>query len=540
MGNGDRFYKPLVSNREEYRKIIDTLKSCEDREQLKTAVNLVNLYIKKNQIKSDSVEYDTISKILDLVKIKCGVKRNKIEEDITGEFKLAAATSGVDALKNIKFEQEEIEGGLADDKSVKDIADKHSVNIKDIVAQIKKGKEVEMEHTDDPNVAIEIAKDHEMEHPFYYDALEDMEKELEEGAKLMESFFKNKAEDRLKMTRDLQHVIDNIKSIDNLEQKEVAQNILNQFERNYSKLKQIDTLVDSLQSQLDGVLSEEELDEATTGASSGAFVGPMSGKPIKRTIYKTDVPVAGAGGMTKPIGKIMSFKKKQIKESNVITKQEIIDEALGMEAIPTYDTPGWGNSEFMLTKPKKGKKGKVRVRKGKDYKNTYKFGNNEGSTFVKVKDKCKKFPYCSQGPDAIELSKTIPEGENKMKLPSRNDIKEGWKKFVEVAKREGKETTMAAKIIKKVLVNEDVTEKELKFVKEQSGDILKIFGVVTMGAISTALPILVEKMLNKKGLSILPKERSSMLDDKEELIETISEKTGKSKKYVDSLIKRYL
>jgi len=467
-------------------------------------------------------------------------KSDILKEDITGEFKLAAATSGVDALKNIKFEQEEIEGGLADDKSVKDIADKHSVNIKDIVAQIKKGKEVEMEHTDDPNVAIEIAKDHEMEHPFYYDALEDMEKELEEGAKLMESFYKNKAEDRLKMVHDLQKVIDTIKSIDNLEQKEVAQNILNQFERNYSKLKQIDTLVDSLQSQLDGVLSEEELDEATTGASSGAFVGPMSGKPIKRTIYKTDVPVAGAGGMTKPIGKIRSFKKKQLKESNVTTKQEIIDEALGMEAIPTYDTPGWGNSEFMLTKPKKGKKGKVRVRKGKDYKNTYKFGNNEGSTFVKVKDKCKKFPYCSQGPDAIELSKTIPEGENKMKLPSRNDIKEGWKKFVEAAKREGKETTMAAKIIKKVLVNEDVTEKELKFVKEQSGDILKIFGVVTMGAISTALPILVEKMLNKKGLSILPKERSSMLDDKEELIETISEKTGKSKKYVDSLIKRYL
>ena len=188
----------------------------------------------------------------------------------------------------------------------------------------------------------------------------------------------------------------------------------------------------------------------------------------------------------------------------------------------------------------KGKKGNAVQRKGKNYKNTYKFGNNEGSTFVKVKDKCKKFPYCSQGPDAIELSETIPEGENKMKLPSRNDIKEGWKKFVEAAKREGKETTMAAKIIKKILVNEDVSENELKFVKEQSGDILKIFGVVTMGAISTALPILVEKMLNKKGLSILPKERSSILDDKEELIETISEKTGKSKKYVDSLIKRYL
>ena len=102
---------------------------------------------------------------------------------------------------------------------------------------------------------------------------------------------------------------------------------------------------------------------------------------------------------------------------------------------------------------------------------------------------------------------------------------------------------MAAKIIKKILVSEDVSEKELKFVKEQSGDILKIFGVVTMGAISTALPILVEKMLNKKGLSILPKENSSTLDgddNDEQLVETISKKTGKSKNYVHSLIKRYL
>ena len=67
-------------------------------------------------------------------------KSDILKEDITGEFKRAAVASRVDALKNIKFEQEEIEGGLADDKSVKDIAKKHNVNIKDIVAQIKRVK----------------------------------------------------------------------------------------------------------------------------------------------------------------------------------------------------------------------------------------------------------------------------------------------------------------------------------------------------------------------------------------------------------------
>jgi hypothetical protein len=247
----------------EYRKVFKTIKSCENMEQLKNAVNMANLYFKSKGIKEGDPEHVSIKTAFDIAKAKCSAMNEEYFAS-TRDFENASREAGL----NIAFEQEEIEGGLADDKSVKDIADKHSVNIKDIVAQIKKGKEVEMEHTDDPNVAIEIAKDHEMEHPFYYDALEDMEKELEAGAALMESFFKNKEEDRLKMTRDLQKVIDTIKSIDNLKQKEVAQNILNQFETNYSKLKQIDTLVSSLQSQLDGVLSEEveEIDEATGGA----------------------------------------------------------------------------------------------------------------------------------------------------------------------------------------------------------------------------------------------------------------------------------
>ena len=103
----------------------------------------------------------------------------------------------------------------------------------------------------------------------------DKEKELSEGAKLMESFYKNKVDDRVEIIHALQHVIDNIKSIDSLEQKEVAQNLINQFKENGIRkgIKQIETLVDSLQSQLDGVLSEEveEIDEATGGASSGAL-----------------------------------------------------------------------------------------------------------------------------------------------------------------------------------------------------------------------------------------------------------------------------
>jgi len=71
---------------------------------------------------------------------------------------------------NLKMQKEseeyqEIEGGLADE------ADPNEFDAR----QIMKGMEVEMEHTDDPRQALEIAMDHLMEIPNYYDELADME-----------------------------------------------------------------------------------------------------------------------------------------------------------------------------------------------------------------------------------------------------------------------------------------------------------------------------------------------------------------------------
>ena len=68
-------------------------------------------------------------------------------------------------------EDEAIEGGLADGKEPIDYdAD-----------QIAKGIKVEMEHTDDPKTALEIAMDHLEEIPDYYDHLEQMEDEATAG-----------------------------------------------------------------------------------------------------------------------------------------------------------------------------------------------------------------------------------------------------------------------------------------------------------------------------------------------------------------------
>jgi len=70
-----------------------------------------------------------------------------------------------------------IKGGKADKLSIKDIAKKFNVSVEKIESQIKKGIEIEKEHTNDKEKATEIAMDHVTEFPDYYDRIEKMEKE---------------------------------------------------------------------------------------------------------------------------------------------------------------------------------------------------------------------------------------------------------------------------------------------------------------------------------------------------------------------------
>ena len=45
------------------------------------------------------------------------------------------------------------------------------------------------------------------------------------------------------------------------------------------------------------------------------------------------------------------------------------------------------------------------------------------------------------------------------------------------------------------------------FLKEQSKDLMKLFVVVGLGAISTIIPIVIEKCLKKYDVSIMPKKQ---------------------------------
>ena len=86
-------------------------------------------------------------------------------EDFLGVTKISSRWA-----KLLAKRAEEIAGGLADGKSDAEYP-------KD---ELRKGIEVEKEHTDDPEKAKEIAKDHLEEHPTYYEALAKMEKKLED------------------------------------------------------------------------------------------------------------------------------------------------------------------------------------------------------------------------------------------------------------------------------------------------------------------------------------------------------------------------
>jgi hypothetical protein len=88
-----------------------------------------------------------------------------------------------------KMNEEKLKGGLADNKTLKDIAIKHAYDdskdstsnekimsmYKKLKLQFKEGIKVEMEHTKDKEKAKEIAMDHLFEDPNYYDKLKKVE-----------------------------------------------------------------------------------------------------------------------------------------------------------------------------------------------------------------------------------------------------------------------------------------------------------------------------------------------------------------------------
>ncbi len=219
-------------------------------------------------------------------------------------------------------ESEVLKGGLADNKSLIQLAKKHNAknihqidnSVKELKKQLEAGIKVEMEHTNNEAKAKEIAMDHLWEDPKYY-----------------------------------------------------------------TKLKKV------------------EAKEMTGGDSSGAFSAPAFGQVIKR----------------KHITKI----------HNMTEQEQEIDEVTDGSSSGAYDVPLFGGSKDRKNPLSIG--GPDTIYKGRAVKDKKfpKWGG-PGGKFVKIADKCKKFPYCNQGDKDIlqlmeseELKKAIEENAKKYGLP---------------------------------------------------------------------------------------------------------------------------
>lgn len=73
------------------------------------------------------------------------------------------------------FTEENLEGGVADGKTLQDIAKKHKVEVDILKKEFVQGIKIEMEHTNNKSKAKEITMDHLFEDPKYYTKLKKME-----------------------------------------------------------------------------------------------------------------------------------------------------------------------------------------------------------------------------------------------------------------------------------------------------------------------------------------------------------------------------
>jgi hypothetical protein len=265
---------------------------------------------------------------------------------VAGNTRLCtAAAMGVNpkvfigTIDNIN-ETEKLKGGLSDKKTLEDIAKKHdskgyydTVNmVQSLKKQLDMGIEIEMEHTNNENVAIEIALDHLWENPKYY-------------SKLKKS---NIDEDCWKGYKRIGSKVKNGKSVPNC-------------------------------------VPKTETKESTDAGSSGSFSGPVFGGGItKREIYKIH---------------------------NAKLHEEVeMGEATDASSSGSYDVPLFGKTPKGNRNPLKidGPNSIYKGRAVKD-KKFPKYGGPDG-VYVKIKEKCKKFPYCNQGnTGALEFIKEDSE-----------------------------------------------------------------------------------------------------------------------------------
>lgn len=145
----------------------------------------------------------------------------------------------------------------------------------------------------------------------------------------------------------------------------------------------------------------------------------FDGKEFKKQEPKEQTTAGSSGSFEAPVGG--SVIKRKITTINNSKPQQDIDEITDASSSGAFDVPAFGKTTKGGRKDPLaigGPKTIAQSRAVKD-KNFPKFGG-PGGVFVKVKEKCKKFPYCNQGDiNAIEpLKEAIQDTAKTLGIPS--------------------------------------------------------------------------------------------------------------------------
>jgi hypothetical protein len=333
--------------------------------------------------------------------------------------------------------------------------------------------------------------------------------------------------------------MNNIKDMMQKAMKDAGTKELGQFSsRGLGDSKDISNMLTSI-TKMQREVSEEEYDEffeelengesteATGAGSSGAYSAPLFGEVKKNNLFQPDtqtkltkpkggpvnedeIPGGLADGMTlkdlakhhdttidKLINKVsdgVNIEKEHTSEMSIALeialdhiyedldyydKLEKIEakEATTSASVGAYDAPiGGGRKDPLQIDTPKSVYSKLRSVKDPKFP---KLGG-PGSTFVKIKDKCKKFPYCNQGDiKALEFFENNLVNEAIKNISKRYKLNEDYIKGVilENTNIYYKSTDMNKEIenmidgiVDKVL-SEEVTKKAKKITEAVSGEI---------------------------------------------------------------------
>jgi hypothetical protein len=285
-------------------------------------------------------------------------------------------------LKGNLKEKENLKGGLADGKSLMDIAQMHAYDDSTdsttkeriqkmydyLKIQLDKGIRVEMEHTKNKLKAKEIAMDHLFEDPKYYQKLKKIEGKESSQAPAKREFAKD-----LQNDPDFKEFKKRSKYKDNYKE----------FSFGVPNVTVDDPYISKRKYSRPG---KEETKETTgTGGSSGSYVAPFA------------------------------MDSKFMEKSNKETPKKVeANEVTGASSAGQYSSPAmWAKSTNK-----------------KDWRGANK-PVYSGGKFVKVKGKCKKFPYCNQGDiKSLKIWENEKLAESIIKISKKTGLSESTIKSI--------------------------------------------------------------------------------------------------------------